>query len=177
MPTTGNKKIARRASTQVAASASENDSKGKDPSTVEGSFKGDGPRVPLVGETAQMVRHTHQTRRDWTWKSTAMLVEEVADGREENDKRKKYLDKRNDSCWERWMVLIVVQGCGRSEAASENFQRAEELSAMAALFPGGRRAHGKMEKRAAEGLEEADHRSADLETGDRQCRSRHVRDP
>ena len=34
-----------------------------------------------------------------------------------------------------------------------------------------------MVKRTAEGMVEADLRNADMETGERTCRSRHVRDP
>ena len=36
---------------------------------------------------------------------------------------------------------------------------------------------GKMGKKAAGGLVEADLQTADLETGERTCRSSHVRDP
>ena len=51
----------------------------------------------------------------------------------------------------------------------------EDLSTMAALFLGGRCVDDQMEKRAAEGVEEADRCSADLETGERTGRSRRER--
>ena len=51
----------------------------------------------------------------------------------------------------------------------------EDLSTMAALFLGGRCVDDQMGKRAAEGVEEADRCSADLETGERTGRSRRER--
>ena len=52
----------------------------------------------------------------------------------------------------------------------------EELSTMATLAWAERCLVGKMEKGGAEGLEEGDFWCLDMETCERTCRSRHVRD-
>ena len=62
------------------------------------------------------------------------------------------------------------------EQAAASSSRQEGIS-VALTFHGVRLGFGKMKKRAAEGLKEVFLRSADMETGERTCRSRGERDP
>ena len=73
---------------------------------------------------------------------------------------------------------------GKKESVSVSFFREvkgleveEDLSSTATLLWDGRRVDGQMEKGSAEGAEEADFWSTEMETGERTCRSRRVRDP
>ena len=78
----------------------------------------------------------------------------------------------------------MAAAAGKKESVSlsvfmelSDLENEEELSTMASLFWAAGVWVGQMEKRAAEGVEEADLSSTDMEIGERAPRSGHVRNP